>query len=80
MAFYESVSVDRLDELFRSDWNQLFAGTTATCCTKCGARFAVFFQDADGRDNGEYPAEIQGMISEDCWAGKHTPEFVIKAS
>ncbi len=79
-AFHEAISVERLDELFRSDWNQLFAGTTAAQCPQCGARFAVFFQDAGDRDNGEYLAQMEKMISDDCNSGKHRPEFVIKSS
>ena len=79
MAFHESISVERLNNLFRSDWNQLFAGTTAGHCSRCGAQFAVFFPNSDDRDNGEYLASIEKLISEDCKAGKHSREFVLKA-
>ena len=79
MAFHEEISVNRLDELFSSEWNQLFAGTTAAHCAQCGARFAVFFPNSDDRDNVEYLTLVGGRISEDCQAGTHNREIVLKA-
>jgi len=76
-AFHESVAVARLDELFRSPWNQMFSGTTGTRCPKCGARFAVFHSDREDTDNASYVARLENLISENCDDGKHSAEILI---
>src|SRR5271165_5709966 len=53
-AFHESISVAKLEELFRSDLNKMFSGTMACECPKCHARFALFFRNAEDPDNGKY--------------------------
>jgi hypothetical protein len=76
-AFHESVSVAKLDELFRSDWNSLFGGTTAGHCPKCRCQFAVFFQASDDPQNLEYLKSLEGMMSQDCRDGTHTRELYL---
>jgi hypothetical protein len=77
-AFHETISRTRLDELFRSEMNQLFAGTTAGHCSKCGAQFAVFFPASNDPNNLEYLATIEQRISDDCKDGKHVAEVLLK--
>ncbi len=74
-AFHQAVSVQRLEALFRSDWNSLFAGTTAAHCPKCHGQFAVFFQSSDDPKNLEYMNTLKDLIAEDCRNGKHSLEF-----
>jgi hypothetical protein len=78
-AFHESISLRRLDELFHSDWNRLFAGTTKTQCQKCYARFAVFYSDREDQDNKAYLEKIERLIAEDCTRGKHSPDILVSA-
>jgi hypothetical protein len=75
VAFHEAISVPRLEELFRSDWNQLFAGTTAARCKVCGRQFAVFFPRADDPDNLNYLMIVEERIAADCRDGKHIAEI-----
>jgi hypothetical protein len=75
VAFHEVVSVQRLEELFRSDWNQLFAGTTASHCPKCRRQFAVFFPASDDPQNLDYLKTIEEMLANDCRDGKHIAEI-----
>ena len=77
-ALHESISRHRLDELFKTDAVSLFVGTTAGHCAKCGAQFAVFFPAADDPDNLKYLETIQKKISDDCNAGKHAVEVLLK--
>jgi hypothetical protein len=65
-AFHEAVSVQRLAELFRSDWNQLFAGTTVGHCPKCRQQFAVFFSSSDDPKNLDYLKQMgqSGRVTE----------------
>lgn len=74
-AFHEAISVQRLADLFRSDWNQLFAGTTVGHCQKCGRQFAVFFQSSDDPQNLDYLKQIEEMIGKDCREAKHIEEI-----
>lgn len=74
-AFHEVISVNTLAESFRSDWNQLFAGTTAAHCAKCGRQFAVFFPASDDPQNSEYLKRIEAMIADDCREGKHVQQI-----
>jgi hypothetical protein len=74
-AFHESVSVKRLEELFQSVSNQVFAKALASECQQCHARFAVFLQLADDPNNTAYMQEITKRISADCKDGKHSPDF-----
>jgi hypothetical protein len=77
-AFHESVSVQRLDELFRSPTVQMFSGTTSALCPKCQARFAVFFSDREDTDNQTYLDRIKILVSENCKPGRqHSPEIHI---
>jgi hypothetical protein len=75
VAFHEAISVNKLDELFRSDLNQLFAGTTAAHCPKCRRQFAVFFPSSDDPQNVDYLKTIEEMIANDCRDGKHVAEI-----
>lgn len=79
-AFHETISRKRLDELFRSDANQLFGGNTAGHCPQCGAQFAVFFPASDDPKNLEYLDTIQREISKDCKAGKHAMEILLNTT
>jgi hypothetical protein len=76
-AFHESVSVAKLAELFRSDWNSLFGGTTAAHCPKCRCQFAVFFQASDDPKNLEYLKTLGEIMSRDCRKGTHTRELYL---
>jgi hypothetical protein len=76
-AFHESVSTGRLEEVFRSPLNQVFATTAVLECSGCRARFAVFLQIADDPDNEAYLQVINRRIAEDCKDGKHTREIRI---
>jgi hypothetical protein len=75
VAFHESVSVKKLEEIFRSDWNSLFGGTTAAHCPKCRGQFAVFFQGSDDPQNPEYLKTLEAMMGNDCKDGKHSQEL-----
>jgi hypothetical protein len=74
-AFHEAISVQRLADLFQSDWNQLFAGTTVGHCAKCGRQFAIFFPSSDNPKNLDYLKQIEEMIANDCREGKHVAEI-----
>ena len=74
IAFHEAVSVEKLSELFRSDTNQLFAGTAAVQCPSCRRRFAVFFPQLDDPDNVSYLGRIEELVAVDCQDGKHSAE------
>ena len=71
IAFHESVSVNKLEELFKSEWHQLFAATTVAHCKKCGTSYAVFLPKSDDPQNGPYIAELESRISKGCDKGKH---------
>ena len=75
IAFHEAISVPRLEELFRSEWNQLFAGTTAAHCKICGRQFAVFFPQAEDPDNLNYLMFVEERIAANCSDGKHASEI-----
>lgn len=79
IAFHESVSAKKLEELFRSDWHQLFAGTTVGHCKRCGGQFAIFFPSGDDKDNTRYLFDLEKMISDDCREGRHIAEYRINA-
>jgi hypothetical protein len=71
IAYHESISVDALNKIFKSEWNQLFGANTFAHCKKCGALFAVFLQDSNDPENGPYVGELEKRITEDCQSGKH---------
>lgn len=75
IGFHEAVSVEKLAELFRSEINQLFAGTTAAHCPICRRQFAVFFPQSDDPENVKYLAKIEELIAGDCRDGKHSAEI-----
>jgi hypothetical protein len=75
IAFHEAVSVERLEQLFKSEQNQLFAGTTAAHCKVCGRQFAVFFPQSDDPENMKYLTEIKNRIERDCRDSKHSAEI-----
>ena len=77
-AFHESISVEKLAELFKSDINQLFGGTTAAHCATCKAQFAVFFPNTDDKENINYLHELEKRITADCKKGKHTQEVILR--
>lgn len=78
VAFHESISVGKLAELFKSDFNQLFGGTTAAHCQTCKAQFAVFFPNTDDKENINYLYELEKRITADCNKGKHSAEFELR--
>jgi len=80
IGFHEAVSGAKLEEVFRSDVNELFGGTVAAKCSTCGARFAVFFPAKDDPDNPKYLAELQKMIAGDCKDGKHGSDYSFKTT
>jgi len=80
IGFHEAVSAAKLEEVFRSDRNQLFGGTVAGKCSACGARFAVFFPAKDDADNPTYLGELQKMIARDCKDGKHGSDYSFKTT
>jgi hypothetical protein len=74
-AFHEAVSVQKLEQLFHSDWNQLFAGTTAAHCRTCGLQFAVFFPNSDDPENMDFLIAMEERIAADCREGQHSAEI-----
>jgi hypothetical protein len=74
-AFHQDISVSRLEAIFKSDSNALFAGTTDCSCPKCGLRFAVFFAAKDDSQNDDYLKKVLGLITNDCKRGKHQGEY-----
>ena len=72
IALHESVSIGKLAELFKPDIVQLFAGSTAAHCEKCGAQYAVFLPHLDDSQNFYYVKEIEKLIARDCENGKHS--------
>jgi hypothetical protein len=79
-AFQEVVSVKKLEELFRSNWNGLFAGTTAAHCPKCHGQFAVFFPSPDDPENLDYLKRLEQMMADNCRRRKHVQEFYLEVS
>jgi hypothetical protein len=79
VAFHKAVSVQRLEALFRSDWNGLFAGTIAIQCPQCRGPFGVFFQSSDDPKDAEYLKTLEDLIAKDCRDGKHSLEFRLTA-
>jgi len=77
VAFHESISVLKLEELFRSDLSQVFSDTMACECPRCHARFAVFFHDSEDPDNPKYFQKIVASISDNCTSGNHDPGIQI---
>jgi nucleosome binding factor SPN SPT16 subunit len=75
IAFHEAVSVERLDQLFRSETNQLFAATIAAHCRNCGRQFAVFFPNSEDPDNMDFLIAIEERIAADCKDGSHSAEI-----
>jgi len=68
--------VDRLEKLFKSDSNQLFAGSTFAHCPRCKTLYAVFLPSIDDKKNLEYVFDLEKRIAEDCNNGKHAlPEI-----
>ena len=78
-AFHESVSVKRLEELFQSPLNQVFANALASECQRCHTRFAIFLQLADDPENAAYLQEITKRISADCKGGKHSQDITLNS-
>jgi hypothetical protein len=74
VAFHEAISVQRMAELFKTDWNQLFAGNTVGHCPKCRNQFAIFLPSSDDPKNFDYVKQIEEIIGNDCRAGKHVAE------
>jgi hypothetical protein len=79
-AFHEVVSVKKLEELFRSNWNGGFAGTTAAHCPKCHRQFAVFFPSSDEPENLDYLKRLEQMMADNCRRRKHVQEFYLEVS
>lgn len=75
IAFHEAISVKKLEEIFKADPNALFGGTLAGACSKCKAKFAVFFPAKDDPHNSEYLAQLNEVIAKDCRGGRHGGEY-----
>jgi hypothetical protein len=71
IALHHTVAEKRLEQLFGSDWNQVFSGANATACGKCGTRFAFWFADRQDIDNPKYARSLEVKIAEDCQNAKH---------
>lgn len=71
IAFHETISVQKLAELFKPEIAQLFAGTTAAHCKNCGKQYAVFFPVADDPKNLGCVTDLEKQIAEDCNKGNH---------
>jgi rRNA maturation protein Nop10 len=80
IAFHESISTKKLEEIFSTDANTLFGGTLGARCPTCGLRFAVFFPAYDDPKNQDYLTELQKLIASDCKQGKHCGEYAFKTS
>ena len=73
IALHESISVGKLAELYKSEWNQIFASApTLSHCPKCRAQFAVFLPSSDDPQNLFYVTTLEDRISKDCEKGKHS--------
>ena len=75
VAFHESISPQRLDELFASPHNQLFAVTSAAHCGTCGRQFAVFFPISGDPEKENCLKSMQYLITKDCKGGQHSAEI-----
>ena len=71
IAIHETISVQKLAELFKPEIVQLFAGTTAAHCNECGKQYAVFFPQADDPKNLSYVTDLEKQIARDCNKGNH---------
>ncbi len=71
IGFHESISYERLEEIFKSDANALFGCSLAGACPRCNLKFGVFFPAKDDPHNPEYLAALNDMIANDCQNGKH---------
>jgi hypothetical protein len=76
MAFHNAISYDRLEELFKSETNQMFATSLAGACPHCKLKFAVFFPVKDDPRNPEFLAKMNELIGKNCDKGKHGGEYV----
>ena len=73
VAFHESISKDKLAELFKLEKYQLFAAPpTPVHCKKCGTMYAVFLPRDNDPQNGPYIAELEDRISSGCDRGNHS--------
>jgi hypothetical protein len=61
-----------MEELFKSESNQLFATTDVAQCKKCGEQYAVFLPSIDDAQNGTYVADLEDRISKGCNKGTHS--------
>ncbi len=75
IGFHESVSVEKLGEIFKHDASALFGGTLDAKCSTCDLKFAVFFPAYDDPENPNYLAKLQALIASDCQDGKHRSEY-----
>jgi len=75
IGFHESISVEKLEEIFKHDANALFGGTLGAKCPTCCLKFAIFFPAYDDAENQNYLANLQGLIASDCKGGKHRGEY-----
>lgn len=74
IAFHESISVEKLEEIFEHDANELFGGTLGARCPACGLKFAVFFPAYDDPENQNYLTKLKELIASDCKGGQHLLE------
>jgi len=71
IALHESISRERLAELFGPVENQVFSSANATACGHCGARFAIWYADRQDPDIRSHVRGLEIRIAEDCKDGKH---------
>jgi hypothetical protein len=71
IAFHNSVSKTRLDELFGEGANEVFAGSSRTACARCRTSFALWFKDRQDPEIPSHTKSLEARIAEDCMGGKH---------
>jgi hypothetical protein len=77
IAYHEAISLEKLEQLFRSDYHAVFACTMEGKCPRCQARFAVFFPFKDDDENPKYLADLMKLVGDTCRArkGGHTATY-----
>jgi len=77
-AFAGRENAQRIKELFGAEEVEVFGGKTVAQCSQCLAEFQLIFRQVDDEDNPRYFADIEKQIAEDCDAGKHKAEYLLK--
>ena len=74
-AFHNTVSAQALEEISSAAHGDLFGCTITARCSKCNARFIVFFPAKDDPNNPNYLNGVIVMIDVDCREGKHSAVY-----